>query len=255
MLSSIQISVIQKWSGQNGKHSLQNGLNVRSYQTSGFFNQTVLSEARVIQQLRVDQVGRAFQNKVRQDFAGGGGMHDTVAAGIRWREKSINAGRRAEHGVVVRRHFVEPGPGSRRIHGQFLEYGDAIDGTGEQDSFDEGAVESGFEAGLFFGIVPRQQEPQAFGPEMKAAGHIDHHGRRCATTLSKGSVGTSMRRRGSTGRSMPASFAVSADQAPAAALSNGACRDGAAGWFRPMRRLRASGGRPVTRRHEAGSAP
>ena len=82
----------------------------------------------------------------------------------------------SEDGVMVRRHFIEAGPGSLGIDRDIFEYGHAIRRAG-QYLLDEAHVEICFVAGRFIRIVPRQQKSAALGAKVKAVGHVDDHGR------------------------------------------------------------------------------
>src|ERR1043165_1142946 len=76
--------------------------------------------------------------------------------------------------MVVRSHFVEPGPGATWINARFREYRNTRSGMRE-NLFNEGRIELSFESGGLFRIVPGQQDAFAFSSKVKPGGHIDDH--------------------------------------------------------------------------------
>src|ERR1039458_3394332 len=103
--------------------------------------QAAVSETVEAQQTGIHQIALAVQDQVRQDAAGGGGAHDTVAAESVGQEKARNLLHTADH---------------RDQHA---------------------SAQGRFEARGLFGIVPRQHQSAAFGAVMKAGAHVVHHGR------------------------------------------------------------------------------
>ncbi len=102
-------------------------------------------------------------------------MHHAVAAEAVGAEEAGHVFDRAKDAVVVGRHFVESRPRALGIDGDVFEAGHTVGGA-LQNFLDECRLEVGLVAGSFFGIVPRQQEAEAFGTEVKSVGHVDDHG-------------------------------------------------------------------------------
>src|SRR5208283_1233474 len=82
---------------------------------------------------------------------------------------------RAEDAMVVGRHLVEPGPRAFGIDRDILEAGHAVSGA-DENLLDERRLEVSLVAGGFVGVVPRQEESEAFGSEVEAVAHVDDHG-------------------------------------------------------------------------------
>ena len=81
---------------------------------------------------------------------------------------------RANDGVMVGRHFVQPGPASSRVDLRFGEAGNSI-GSPRQNLLYKCRIEISFEAAGFLGVIPRQENSFAFPAEMKSGRHVDHH--------------------------------------------------------------------------------
>src|SRR6185312_911009 len=73
------------------------------------------------------------------------------------------------------RHFIQACPGAFRIDSDPLKAWDAV-GRPHENFLHEGRIKLGFKPGCLLGIIPRQQKPQPFRPEMEAVGHVDNHG-------------------------------------------------------------------------------
>src|SRR5215213_10127427 len=138
------------------------------------FEELAFGEALGAQRRGVEEARFVVEDEVGKDAAGGGRVHDAVAAEAVGEEEAADAWGAADDGVVVWRHLVEAGPGAARVD---LRLGQARHARGgaRQNLFDERGVEVALEAGRLFGVVPRQEDTRALAAEVKARGHVYHH--------------------------------------------------------------------------------
>src|SRR5438552_16483186 len=114
---------------------------------------------------------------------------------------------------MVRGHLIQTCPGALGIHSNVLEYRHTVCRM-NQNLLNKRRIKIHLISRWFVRVVPRHQESQAFGPEMKSGRHVDNHGRGVRKLIER--LGrTSMRRNGSTGRSRLTILAMSAAHAPA----------------------------------------
>src|SRR5260370_12714241 len=101
-------------------------------------------------------------------------MHHAVAAESVGEKEAGEFRRRSEDGVMVRRHFVQSGPGAAGIDLRFFETGQAVYAPG-QYLLDEGAVEIQLETRRLLRIVPGEQQSAAFRALTAAPFPLDPH--------------------------------------------------------------------------------
>src|ERR1700677_306751 len=140
-------------------------------------NRPPLRKAREIQKSSVDQIGLPGKNQVAQNFPGSGCVHYTMPTETIREEEAGDFWRLAENGMMIRRHFIEAGPGAFGIDRNIFEDGHAIRGAG-QYLLNKARFEISLVARRFFWIIPRQQESAALGTKMETRRHVDDHGRR-----------------------------------------------------------------------------
>src|SRR5207302_5364296 len=91
-------------------------------------------------------------------------------------KKSRHFGDRSKNRVMVRGHLIQTCPGALRIHSNVLEYRHTVCRM-NQNLFNKRRIKIHLISRCFVRVVPRHQESQAFGPEMKSGRYVDNHGR------------------------------------------------------------------------------
>ena len=140
-------------------------------------------------------------------------MHYAVPAEAVGEEKTRHFGRFAENWVVVRRHFVESRPSTFRIDFDFSKTGTRSAARVKIFSM-KLASKSVLNPGVSSGSFQASKNPRPSGRKWKPVDMSMIMGAECGNS-SKGSVGTNMRRKGTTGNSMPTICATGAAHAPA----------------------------------------
>lgn len=139
-------------------------------------NQPPFREAREIEQRRINQLRLPIQDQIAENFSRCRRMHYSMPAESIGQKKSGHGSNLAQNRMVIRRHFIEPGPCPLRIHRQIGKTRNPV-GRPRQNFLYKSCIELGLEAGRLLRIVPGQQESSALRPEVKSVGHVNDHGR------------------------------------------------------------------------------
>src|SRR3954453_17517450 len=103
-------------------------------------------------------------------------MHHAVSAKAVGQKEAGNTGDRSKDAMVIGSHLIQSRPRALRINWKIFKRRYTVSSVHE-NFFDECWLKVDLIARSFLRIVPRQEEPSAFRPEMEACAHVNDHGR------------------------------------------------------------------------------